>query len=112
MTASTCLRHATRRHTEPVQPDGPALELDQDVWLPLHDAVTRVGHSLGSDLQLEDHTVSQRHAILIATEVGVVLLDDRSATGTYVNGARTTRRMLEDGDEVTLGRVTFRFAEA
>lgn len=110
MTATTCLRYTTRCHTTGVAPAGPALELDTGTWLPIDRAVTRVGSRHGADLQLDDHSVSHRHALLISSPVGVVLLDDRSETGTFVNGERTTRAILEAGDEVRVGQVTFRFA--
>jgi pSer/pThr/pTyr-binding forkhead associated (FHA) protein len=111
MTATTCLQYSTRRQTTDAPPSGPALALGDRTWLPLDQAVTRVGNRPNADLRLDDHTVSHRHALLISTPVGVVLLDDRSTTGTFVNGERTSRAVLEHGDEVRLGRVTFRFVD-
>jgi pSer/pThr/pTyr-binding forkhead associated (FHA) protein len=112
MTATTCLRYSTRRHTVHAPPCGPALELDEQTWLPIGHAVTRIGSRPGADLQLDEHSVSPRHALLINSPVGVVLLDDRSATGTFVNGERISRTILESGDEVRVGRVTLRFSES
>jgi pSer/pThr/pTyr-binding forkhead associated (FHA) protein len=112
MTATTCLRYITSRHTVASPPAGAALALDDATWLPLDQVVTRIGSRPGADLQLDEHSVSPRHALLISSPVGVVLLDDRSETGTFVNGERTSRTILEPGDEVRVGHVTFRFCEA
>jgi pSer/pThr/pTyr-binding forkhead associated (FHA) protein len=81
----------------------------RDGTLRLQQTITRIGSSARADLRLDDHTVSPRHAILIDTPVGLVLLDDRSANGTYVNGVRTTRTILEPGDVIGVGRVALRY---
>jgi pSer/pThr/pTyr-binding forkhead associated (FHA) protein len=39
----------------------------------------------------------------------VVVADLRSTNGTKVNGAPVTERVLEDGDEITVGTTTLRF---
>lgn len=88
----------------------PTHTLDHDVRLPVGQTVTRIGRAYGADLRIEDHTVSHRHALMINSPVGVVLLDDRSASGTFVNGERVTRRLLEPGDEIRIGRIAFTFA--
>ena len=110
MTATSRIPYTTRLRTvdDAMDVAGPALALGDGRYLPLSQTITRIGRGHGADLQLDDHTVSPRHALLINTPVGVVLVDDRSTTGTFVNGTRTTRTMLEPGDVVAVGRVTFR----
>lgn len=70
---------------------------------------TRIGRSLAADLRFDDPTVSRRHALIVQYPDGVRLLDDRSLNGVYVNGERVDTRMLEDGDEVIVGRYRLRF---
>jgi pSer/pThr/pTyr-binding forkhead associated (FHA) protein len=70
---------------------------------------THVGRGFAADIELEDTTVSRRHAILIRDEAGVHILDDRSENGVHVNGVPTTGCMLRDGDRIGLGRVRLRF---
>jgi len=66
---------------------------------------TRIGRSITADLQLDDPSVSRRHA-LIVSEPGEALrvLDDRSLNGVFVNGDLVEWGKLQDGDELTIGR--------
>lgn len=72
---------------------------------------TRVGRSLAADVRFDDPTVSRRHALLVRQPDGVRVLDDRSLNGVFVNGERIEWRMLEDGDEIVVGRYRLRFLE-
>ena len=67
--------------------------------------VTHVGRGMTADLRLDDHTVSARHAIVVARGGRLRILDDRSTNGTVVNGRRTDEAELHDGDVLVLGRV-------
>ncbi len=70
---------------------------------------TRIGRSLAADVRFDDPTVSRRHALIVRSPDGVRLLDDRSLNGVYVNGARIDGRVLEDGDEIIVGRYRLTF---
>lgn len=70
---------------------------------------TRVGRSLAADLRFDDPTVSRRHALIVRQADGVRVLDDRSLNGVFVNGDRVEWRVLQDGDEVTVGRYRLMF---
>jgi predicted nucleic acid-binding Zn-ribbon protein len=65
---------------------------------------TRVGRSLAADVRFDDPTVSRRHALFVRQPDGVRVLDDRSLNGVFVNDERVEWRMLEDGDEIVVGR--------
>src|SRR4051812_23768137 len=56
--------------------------------LPLHRPVTTLGRSIHCDVEIDDHTVSRRHAMIALRPDGAYLLDDRSTNGTMVNGRR------------------------
>jgi predicted nucleic acid-binding Zn-ribbon protein len=71
----------------------------------------RIGRSLSADLRFEDPTVSRRHAVLIVESGGVRVLDDRSLNGVFVNGERVVSQLLDDGDEIVIGRYRLRFAD-
>jgi len=66
---------------------------------------TRIGRSVAADIQLDDPSVSRRHA-LVVSEPGQPLrvLDDRSLNGVFVNGELVEWGKLADGDELTIGR--------
>jgi FHA domain/Zinc-ribbon containing domain len=70
---------------------------------------TRIGRSLAADVRFDDPTVSRRHALIVRSPDGVRLLDDRSLNGVYVNGSRIDGRVLEDGDEIIVGRYRLTF---
>jgi hypothetical protein len=66
---------------------------------------SRLGRSAVADIQLDDATVSRRHALIVRTqEDGLRALDDRSLNGLFVNGERVEWARLLDGDELEIGR--------
>jgi pSer/pThr/pTyr-binding forkhead associated (FHA) protein len=73
--------------------------------------VTHVGRGMTADVRLDDHTVSARHAIVVARAAAVRILDDRSTNGTVVNGRRVDEAELHDGDVVVLGRVVLTYRD-
>jgi pSer/pThr/pTyr-binding forkhead associated (FHA) protein len=70
---------------------------------------TRVGRSLAADVRFDDPTVSRRHALIVRQADGVRVLDDRSLNGVFVNGERVEWRVLNDRDEIVVGRHRLRF---
>jgi DNA-directed RNA polymerase subunit RPC12/RpoP len=82
-----------------------AYEDDDEIRLvPLTREWTRVGRSLAADVRFDDPTVSRRHALIVRQADGVRVLDDRSLNGVFVNGERVEWRVLQDGDEILVGR--------
>ena len=71
--------------------------------------VTHVGRGITADVRLDDHTVSARHAIVVARGDRLRILDDRSTNGTLVNGRRVDEAVLRDGDVIVLGRVVLTY---
>jgi hypothetical protein len=58
---------------------------------------------------LNDQNVSRRHAEIRRSGSDVVVADLRSTNGTKVNGNPVSERVLEDGDDITVGTTTLRF---
>jgi hypothetical protein len=55
--------------------------------------------------------VSRRHAVLARERDTVILIDQESTNGTYLNGQRLKpfeRRVVRDGDEIRLANLTLR----
>ena len=91
----------------------PTLYIAQyDRVIALQDGVTRIGRSITADVELEDMTVSRRHALIVRGEGRAVLLDDGSRNGVRLNGTRVRRAELSDGDTIQLGRTQLRYAAA
>lgn len=102
--AISTAEHAPGRYIEVHGPD-------QALLIPLGDGVLHVGRSFSADLQLDDSSVSHRHAIVIPHDAGARILDDRSLNGTFVNGQRSEHVDLHDGDVITIGRFELRYVE-
>ena len=56
-----------------------------------------------NDIVLAGPTVSARHATVRREAVGVVLEDEGSLNGTFVNGELVQQRLLEAGDRIQVG---------
>ena len=98
-------RPCTTRHA--VDGGAPAvgryLEAD-DTLVPVMGTVTRLGRSLSADVEIDDLTVSRRHALIVREDGQTLLLDDGSRNGTWHNGMRVDRaELLSDGDVIALG---------
>ena len=79
------------------------------VVIAVGEGVLRLGRGIGADVVLEDRSVSRRHAVITCRDGEVVLLDDRSLNGVWVNGERVGQATLRDGDSVAVGDVQMRF---
>lgn len=79
------------------------------VVITVGEGVLRLGRGIGADVVLEDRSVSRRHAVITCRDGQVVLLDDRSLNGVWVNGERIGQATLHDGDTVAVGDVQMRF---
>ncbi len=65
-----------------------------------------LGRAQTAEVRLLDDGVSRLHARIRPTESGVVVEDLESRNGTFCNGHRVTRQVLEDGDKIQIGRTT------
>jgi hypothetical protein len=86
------------------------IEGDTETLFPLS-LRTTVGREPDNDIQVDSRFISRHHA---AVHVGVhhtVIEDLGSTNGIIVNGQRTRRRALGDGDIVVIGKSQFRFLE-
>jgi pSer/pThr/pTyr-binding forkhead associated (FHA) protein len=67
------------------------------------------GRDAGCDVVITDKNVSRRHAEIMATPKGYVLIDS-STNGTFVNGERVeAQRVLARADVIRIGNDEFRF---
>jgi ABC transport system ATP-binding/permease protein len=76
----------------------------------LNKPVVVIGRAEGSDIHLTHPTVSSRHAEIRKLEDGKLeLIDLNSANGTFVNGMRVARKVLERRDRISIGGVQLTF---
>jgi pSer/pThr/pTyr-binding forkhead associated (FHA) protein len=65
---------------------------------------TSIGRSPDCDIFLDDVTVSRRHAVVTHGSDGFTIEDLGSLNGTFLNRSRIDRDVLENGDEVQIGK--------
>ena len=70
---------------------------------------TRIGRSPDCEIFLDDVTVSREHALLLEREGGYEVEDQGSLNGTFVNRHRIERALLENGDELQIGKYRMTF---
>lgn len=68
---------------------------------------TLLGRDPSADLVVNDPSVSRRHALIERRAEGFVVLDQRSANGTFVNNQRVEQALLQGGQQLRLGAVAF-----
>ncbi len=95
------------------QLSGPALIVEKGptlgVAFSLNKPAILIGRHLGSDIFLDDITVSRKHAEISVGEDGFLLKDLGSLNGTYVNEELIEEVFLTSGDKIQIGRFKLRF---
>jgi pSer/pThr/pTyr-binding forkhead associated (FHA) protein len=78
---------------------------------PLNRKITLVGRSRRNHVQIKDPLVSVKHLTVSVANNACVVNDMDSSNGTFINGERLTGvRILNDGDEIMIGKTMLRFA--
>jgi len=71
--------------------------------IPLDRERLMVGRRPGNEVCLPYAAVSAAHAVFVTTPTGVVIEDLGSTNGTVINGKRTLRQVVRDGDRIEIG---------
>src|SRR5688572_21507765 len=82
-----------------VPPVGSPIDLKSDRAL--------LGRDPSADIVVNDPSVSRRHAILERRQEGWAVFDQRSANGTWVDNVRIEQALLQPGQQLRLGAVSF-----
>ncbi|HEY2868651.1 MAG TPA: FHA domain-containing protein [Gaiellales bacterium] len=78
-------------------------KLGDEQTFPLEHRTATIGRNAENDIVLAGPTVSARHATVRRESVGVVLEDEGSLNGTFVNGQLVQQHLLEAGDQIQVG---------
>jgi pSer/pThr/pTyr-binding forkhead associated (FHA) protein len=70
-----------------------------------------VGRSKATQTVLTDPHVSRVHCQIEVEDGKVMLLDNESAAGTFVNGKRVTQHQLRSGDVIRIGETQLRYQD-
>src|SRR6201997_868977 len=94
---SACLVH--------IYPTGPGM----GTRYPLGDVALVIGRGSDSEIRINDHSVSRRHARIQPGADGYYAVDLQSTNGTYVNDTPASMYKLKDGDYLRVGNCIYRF---
>ncbi|PWT91773.1 MAG: hypothetical protein C5B54_04690 [Acidobacteria bacterium] len=81
------------------------LKGDQSKVFPLVEQEYMAGRQSNNQIQVQDPGVSNIHARIFRGPEGYVLEDLNSRNGTFVNGTRVVRKVLQEGDVIRLGNL-------
>lgn len=79
---------------------------------PLVEGLNRLGRAPGSEIHLDDASISAVHCELWLMAERLLLRDLGSTNGTFVDGRPANESVLHDGDIVTVGAVELEVLEA
>jgi ribosome-associated protein YbcJ (S4-like RNA binding protein) len=77
---------------------------------PLDKERTTIGRKPHNDIQLDDPTVSGQHAVVLMLQNAYVE-DLNSTNGVILNGKKVSRRQLNHGDVIRIGRHEMKFVD-
>jgi hypothetical protein len=75
----------------------------EDMDYPLSKVEMTIGRGRGCDIRIPSHFVSRTHAKVSTNGIATVIEDAGSKNGVLVNSEHVSRRVLRDGDIVSLG---------
>ena len=77
--------------------------------IPLEKPLVRLGRQLDNDIVFYEEFVSRFHAEIRLEAGGYVVSDAKSTGGTFVNGRRIDRCVLNSGDIISIGTIQIMF---
>ena len=83
----------------------------QKLRFPLFKNRLTIGRTGHNDIQLNDPSISRRHAVIVTNANSTRIIDWGSKNGVLVNTQRIKEQILRNGDVVTIGRADFKFEE-
>lgn len=75
----------------------------------LHEGRMILGRRADNDIVIEHRAVSGQHAAFEVSATDVVIEDQGSTNGTFVNGRRIERQVLADGDRIVIAKFQIAF---
>jgi signal transduction histidine kinase/pSer/pThr/pTyr-binding forkhead associated (FHA) protein len=85
--------------------------VDQGSRFEIRDVPQSLGRGARNEIRILDTEVSRLHAEILEENGAYVLLDKGSSNGTFVNGKQIRRQMLENGDQIQIGRSVILFSQ-
>lgn len=79
---------------------------------PINQVRTTIGRATTCSIALTSNGVSKEHATIVLTEDKVIISDNNSSNGTFVNGVRVQNQKIKKGDKIALHDIIFDLIEA
>lgn len=83
--------------------------IDVDKSLEVSGCRINIGRLVGSELFLTDTGVSRLHAFIVVEGGKHVIYDGKSMNGTYVNGLRINKKVLQHGDSIKVANTAITY---
>lgn len=77
--------------------------------IPLTKPVTTLGRQIGNDIVFQEEFLSRFHAQIVQENDKYILIDRDSTSGTFVNGRKIDRCVLNSGDLIALANIYIMF---
>lgn len=77
--------------------------------IPLAKSVTTLGRQIGNDIVFQEEFLSRFHAEIVHENDKYVLVDKNSTSGTFLNGRKIDRCVLNSGDLIALANIYIMF---
>ena len=71
-----------------------------------------IGRRPTCDIQINDQGASKEHAVVLTVGNDQIIEDLKSTNGTQVNGEKTDRHILQNGDVIEIGRYKIKYVNA
>ena len=78
-------------------------ETKSSSWL-LTNGIHRIGRLETKEIILDDVTVSRNHAFISVDDQTVIITDEKSTNGIFVNGELTDESVLTSGSRIQIGK--------
>ena len=83
---------------------------EKEIRYPIETDTFAIGRAPDNHLQVSSHSVSRHHARITADGNDTYIEDLNSTNGLYINAERITKKLLNDGDAISVGSTTFNFS--
>lgn len=71
--------------------------------------VVSIGRTPENDIVLNNKAVSRTHAIIEFSRNSALIIDNASLNGTFVNNRKITEVLLQENDQITIGKFTLTY---
>ena len=78
-------------------------DIQSSSWL-LTNGIHKIGRSTDKEIILDDVTVSRSHAYISVDDDSLVIKDEESTNGIFVNGELTNESQLKSGTRIQIGK--------